>query len=79
MSGSVLGCWGAGVQAHWFYEDNVREEHGGLKSLSLREFAVQMFTQCSILKKYTVRKAPRCRARCIKSRPILGTARKCTA
>mmetsp|Transcript_25751 Transcript_25751/g.48836 ORF Transcript_25751/g.48836 Transcript_25751/m.48836 type:complete len:321 (-) Transcript_25751:120-1082(-) len=40
-------------QAHWFYEDNVREEHGGLKSLSLREFAVQMFTQCSILKKYT--------------------------
>ncbi|KAK3261596.1 hypothetical protein CYMTET_29497 [Cymbomonas tetramitiformis] len=38
-------------QAHWFYEDNIREQLP-LKSLSLREFAVLMFQQCITLKPY---------------------------
>jgi hypothetical protein len=40
------------VQAHWFYEDNVREQTEGLKSLSLKEFSEQMFQSVPQFKKY---------------------------
>ena len=39
-------------QAHWFYEDFVREKRTDLKSLSLREFATHLFTTCVSLRPY---------------------------
>lgn len=39
-------------QAHWYYEDFVREEQRNLKGMKLREFAELMFNKCSTLKRY---------------------------
>eukprot|EP00238_Polyblepharides_amylifera_P007898 CAMPEP_0196576094 /NCGR_PEP_ID=MMETSP1081-20130531/5443_1 /TAXON_ID=36882 /ORGANISM="Pyramimonas amylifera, Strain CCMP720" /LENGTH=276 /DNA_ID=CAMNT_0041894605 /DNA_START=142 /DNA_END=969 /DNA_ORIENTATION=+ len=39
-------------QAHWFYEDNVRDEQKNYKSLSLREFTEMLFCQCACLQPY---------------------------
>lgn len=42
-------------QAHWFYEDNTREQYPSLKSLSLREFTSLMFQSCADLRPYNSR------------------------
>lgn len=39
-------------QAHWYYEDFVREEQPHLRGMKLREFAELMFNKCSTLKRY---------------------------
>eukprot|EP00897_Mesotaenium_endlicherianum_P009959 jgi/Mesen1/8992/ME000056S08401 len=39
-------------QAHWFYEDNSREQFSGLKSLNLRDFTSLMFQKCAALRPY---------------------------
>lgn len=39
-------------QAHWFYEDNSREQHPSLKSLTPREFTALMFQSCAALRPY---------------------------
>lgn len=39
-------------QAHWYYEDFVREEKKGLKGLTLKKFAELMFNKCSSLTRY---------------------------
>lgn len=39
-------------QAHWFYEDNTREEDPCLKSFNLREFSALMFQKCASLRPY---------------------------
>lgn len=39
-------------QAHWYYEDFVREENPKMKGMKLREFAALMFNNCSTLKRY---------------------------
>ena len=39
-------------QAHWYYEDFVREEKPHLKTLRLREFAELMFNKCASLRRY---------------------------
>ncbi|KAI5060668.1 hypothetical protein GOP47_0025088 [Adiantum capillus-veneris] len=39
-------------QAHWFYEDNSREQHPSLKSLTAREFTALMFQSCAALRPY---------------------------
>ncbi|KAJ3070088.1 mRNA-decapping enzyme subunit 2, partial [Rhizoclosmatium hyalinum] len=36
-------------QAHWFYEDFVREVHPSLPSLSLKNFSAHFFKECPIL------------------------------
>ncbi|KAJ3011576.1 UNVERIFIED_CONTAM: mRNA-decapping enzyme subunit 2 [Siphonaria sp. JEL0065] len=36
-------------QAHWFYEDFVREVHSSLPSLSLKNFSAHFFKQCPLL------------------------------
>lgn len=39
-------------QAHWFYEDFVRDKRSHLKSLSLRDFATHLFATCASLQPY---------------------------
>ena len=39
-------------QAHWYYEDFVREEKPHLKGMRLREFAELMFNKCASLRRY---------------------------
>jgi mRNA-decapping enzyme subunit 2 len=39
-------------QAHWYYEDFVREENKNLRSMKLREFAELTFHRCAALSKY---------------------------
>lgn len=39
-------------QAHWFYEDNSREQYPSLKSMSTFEFAALMFQSCASLRPY---------------------------
>lgn len=39
-------------QAHWFYEDNCREQDPSLKSMSTFEFAALMFQSCASLRPY---------------------------
>ena len=39
-------------QAHWYYEDFVREEKPNLKGMRLREFAELMFNKCASLRRY---------------------------
>ena len=36
-------------QAHWYYEDFVREEKPHLRGMKLREFAELMFNKCASL------------------------------
>ena len=37
-------------QAHWYYEDFVREEKPHLRGMKLREFAELMFNKCASLR-----------------------------
>eukprot|EP00882_Tetradesmus_deserticola_P003578 GHRQ01003787.1.p1 GENE.GHRQ01003787.1~~GHRQ01003787.1.p1 ORF type:complete len:414 (+),score=150.91 GHRQ01003787.1:159-1400(+) len=39
-------------QAHWYYEDFVREQDSTLRSLSLKDFAVVVFQNCPELRTY---------------------------
>jgi mRNA-decapping enzyme subunit 2 len=39
-------------QAHWYYEDFVREEKPHLRGMKLREFAELMFNKCASLRRY---------------------------
>ena len=39
-------------QAHWYYEDFVREEKPHLRGMKLREFAEIMFNKCASLRRY---------------------------
>lgn len=39
-------------QAHWFYEDFVREENKALPSMSLKTFAARMFKHCPLLSQW---------------------------
>ena len=41
-------------QAHWYYEDFVREQNTALRGMKLREFADLMFNKCDTLKRYKV-------------------------
>jgi hypothetical protein len=40
-------------QAHWFYEDFVREQNPHLPSLSLRKFSKWIFDHCPLLWQYS--------------------------
>ncbi|KAJ1555095.1 mRNA-decapping enzyme subunit 2 [Nowakowskiella sp. JEL0078] len=40
-------------QAHWFYEDFVREQNSRLPSLSLKSFSGKFFAQCPLLKEFS--------------------------
>ncbi|KAJ1718123.1 mRNA-decapping enzyme subunit 2, partial [Coemansia biformis] len=39
-------------QAHWFYDDFVREENPSLPSMTLKTFAARMFKQCPLLSQW---------------------------
>ncbi|KAJ3143880.1 mRNA-decapping enzyme subunit 2, partial [Irineochytrium annulatum] len=39
-------------QAHWFYEDFVREENTSLKTFSLKNFSARFFAHCPLLEKW---------------------------
>ncbi|KAJ1721038.1 mRNA-decapping enzyme subunit 2 [Coemansia erecta] len=39
-------------QAHWFYEDFVREENHSLPSMTLKTFAARMFKHCPLLSQW---------------------------
>ncbi|EJD47797.1 DCP2-domain-containing protein [Auricularia subglabra TFB-10046 SS5] len=40
-------------QAHWYYEDFVREENRALPSLPLKKFSAMLFRSCPILKQWS--------------------------
>lgn len=40
-------------QAHWFYEDYIREQNPGLASFSLKNFAALLFHHCPVLERWS--------------------------
>ncbi|KAK9471505.1 DCP2-domain-containing protein, partial [Dipodascopsis tothii] len=40
-------------EAHWFYEDFIREQNPQLPSLSLRAFSARIFAHCPLLRKWS--------------------------
>lgn len=41
-------------QAHWFYEDFIREDDRSLPGFTLKRFAAEMFQRCPLLKDFLV-------------------------